>query len=149
MCRNLALNRVFLHYRQACWVVSIQHRGASICPSTSDAPVHPYTPCTSVHPHTPCTSVCSFCSICSQYAMGTCRNLYIPCLWSFGGASVHQSGISVSVSTSICLSVHKSYQMLPIIVGCFLLDWILWMSAMLNAVVPFFSVFIMSQVPWL
>ena len=74
------------------------------------------------------------------------RHPYTTCLGSLLGASGHLSGISMSVSTSICLLLHNSHT------SCSPLLWVasywtgcIWMSAMLHAVVPFFVVFIMSQ----
>ena len=47
-------------------------------------------------------------TICSSMSWGLGGHLYTPCvLVSFQGA--HLSGISVSVSTSICLSAHNSH----------------------------------------
>ena len=47
-------------------------------------------------------------------------HLYTPyVLGAFWGKSIHLSGTSMFVSTSIYPSVHKSYQLLPIIVSCF------------------------------
>ena len=83
---------------------------------------------------------------------------YVPCMsvGLGGNCTPYMSwgllgGISTSVrlfcvSTSICLSVHKSYQLLPIIVGCFLLDWMPMDVCYVSCSCSFLcSVFIMSQ----
>ena len=70
-------------------------------------------PCMSICSNSPCTSVCSLYTICLPYVL------------EFLGASVHLSGISVSVSTSICLSVHNSHTSCsPSLWLPSLLDWI-------------------------
>ena len=94
------------HWRQACEdIVSV----GSIC-----------TPHTSI-----CPSIAPYTPVCPPYHMFPCHGdlggIFTPHLsWGLWGASVHLSGIPVSVCTSIFLSIHKSYQLLPIIVGCFL-----------------------------
>ena len=55
--------------------------------------------------------------------------------WGLYGASVHQSGISVSVSTDIYPSVHNSHtSCFPSLWVASLLDGYLWMYAMFHAV---------------
>ena len=138
-CRNLVLNMIFSYLRGRLWGCKLRRHPYSPCmPHMFVHPlIHPYSPCTSVCPHTPCTSVCP------PYTI--CISVHPICLEIFWGVSVHMSGISVSVSTSICLSVNKSH------VSCTPSLWLLpywtgwlWMSAILLAV-PFFVAFIMSQ----
>ena len=90
-------------------------------------PIHLYVPPIPYVPHI-------------SWGLGGSMHPYV--MGSFGGLSVHLSGISVSVSTSICLSVHNSHTsyspslwVASYWTGC------PWMSAMLHAIVPFFVVF--------
>ena len=83
--------------------------------------VHPHTSIYPIHLYAPyLLYICMF-SLYHMFpcVMGTWEHLYTPYVLGFWGASLHLSGISVSVSTSICPSVHNSYQLLPIIVGYF------------------------------
>ena len=75
-------------------------------------------------PHSPCTSVCSPYTICSP-CHGDLGSIVHPiCNGVFWGPSVHMSGISVAVSTSISLSVHKSHtSWSPSLLVAPLLDW--------------------------
>ena len=108
-------------------------------------PIHPYAP---IHPYTPC-SLCPHTPECCPYVMGTLGGFCVSQMsWGLLVVSVYLSEISVSVSTSVCPSVHKSYQLLPIIVGHFstgldaygcILSFMLLTSSFLC------SVFIMSQ----
>ena len=68
-------------------------------------------------------------------------------LGSFWGASVHQSGISVSFSTSIFLAVHNSHTSCsPSLWVASLLDWIPMVVCYASCCCSFlFSVFTMSQ----
>ena len=109
-------------------------------------PLYICTPHTSVPPYP--KYICMF----SVYHMfpichGDLRASVHPiCLGVFWGASVHPSGILVAVCTSICPLVHNSDTCCsPSLWVASLLDWILWMSALLHAVVPFFTFFIMAQ----
>ena len=106
-----------------------QLRGASICPHTSIHPICSYTPlyaCTPPYIHTSPINMYApypldICMFWFPYVIGTWEHPYTPYVLESWGASVHLSGISVSVSISICpLSSKQSCQLLPIIVGCFL-----------------------------
>ena len=52
-------------------------------------------------PYLPCTSICSSCTICSPNIMRTLGGILHLMSWGLWVASVHLSGISLSVSTSI------------------------------------------------
>ena len=82
-------------------------------------------PHTSIYPSMPpCTPVFSPCNTCSPYVMGFGASVHSICLGVFWGASVHISGISMSVSTFICLSVHNSDPSCsPSLWAASLLDW--------------------------
>ena len=137
-CRNLA---PYLHYRQIYGgVVSIRH---------------PYAPHTSIHPY---TSICPFIPPVHLYVPPI---TYVPNMsWALGviciphmswgllgEASVHLSGIFVSVSTSICVLGHSSHASCSqSLWGAVLLD-LMPMDACYASCCCFFlcSVFIMSQ----
>ena len=141
-CRNLSLNRMFSNIKRQAWgVISL----GGICmpcvhsyiPYICMPPIHPYAS------HTPCTSVCSSYTICSPYVMGAWGASVCPiCLGVFWG---HQYICQEfwCLSTSICLSAHKSCQLLPIIVGCFFPG--MPMDVCYASCCCSFVVFIMSQ----
>ena len=114
-CRNLALNRAVLPTLKAGMWEGIVRKGG-ICtppyvcmlPIHLDAPTHLYAP-------RPPLYICVF-------------YMYPKCHGDFGG-HLYTSLSCGDISTSFrhfcvcqyihCLSVHKSYQLLPITVGCF------------------------------
>ena len=119
-CRNLALNRMFPTLQVGMGVVGLGGIYMPPCLYVLCIFVHP------IHPNSPIPPVLLY-VLCSPDVMGTWgRHQYISCLELFWGASVHLSGILVSVSTSICLSVHNSHaSCCPSFWVASLLDWIL------------------------
>ena len=106
-----------------------------------------YAPYIHMPLHTPHTSVCSPYNICSP-CHGDLGAISPPHLsWGLLGASVHLSGISVSVGTSICLSAHNSHtSCFPSLWGASLLDWMLMDVCYASCCCSFLcSVCIMSQ----
>ena len=113
-------------------------------------PLCPYTPCTSVHPSISSMYICMFplynmLPICHEDFGGSVHTIY---LWVFLGATVHLSGISVSVGTSTCLSVHNSHNSSSqSLWATSLLDWMPMDVCCASCCCSFLcSVFIMSQV---
>ena len=157
-CRNWALNRdVFPTLVAGMW--GCQHRGHPHVPICLYAPhvqmpTYIQTPPNVCMPtYLPSTSVCP-----PYYMFHKCHwnfggNLYTPYVLGSFGASVHLSGISVSVSTSIASQFIIAIPVDPNDCGL-LLYWTgcLGMSAMIHTVFPFFVVFLLCfklLLPWL
>ena len=105
-------------------------------------PIHPYAPpYPTVHLH---VSTTPYVSLMSWDLRGICTPHMS---WGLWGALVHLSGISVSVNTPICLSVHDSHtSCFPSLWVATLLDWIpmdVWYASFCCSFLC--SVFIMSQ----
>ena len=134
-CRNLALNRMLSYIRGRHGGLSAL--GASVCPHTSvhpqyiqTIPAQSYAPIclnTPIHLYAPYSLYICLFSYVSHMSWGLGRESVYPiCTGVFWGTSVHLSGISVSVGTSICLSVHNSHASCsPSLWATSLLDWML------------------------
>ena len=112
-------------------------------PHTSICPPYICTAfCTSIHLHIALYICMVPYTICSPYVMGTWETSVHPICLGVRGASVHLSGIFVSVGTSIA---SQFMTVIPVALhhGGLLLYWTecLWMSTMLHAVVPLLVVF--------
>ena len=91
------------------------HLYVPLWPCTPHISVHP---CTPVHLYFPLYHIFPMC----HWDLG--ESVHPICLGVFWGASVHLSGISVSIITSICLSVHSSHTSCsPSLWVDSLLDW--------------------------
>ena len=124
-CRNLVINRMFSYIRG-------RHGGCQLR-GHPYAPIHLYTSCTFIHTLYVCMPHTSVFPI----PLYICMFFYVPHMswglggictphvsWGLLGVSVHLTGISVSVSTSICLSVHNSHASCsPSLWVASLLDW--------------------------
>ena len=91
----------------------------------------PYTPHTSTCPYVCMPPVCVYTSICPLYICMFPYTICSPYVMGTWGASVHPNDMGSFMGHQYicqaflcqcihCLSVHKSYQLLPIIVGVFL-----------------------------
>ena len=131
-CRNLVINRMFSYIRG-------RHGGCQLR-GHPYAPIHLYTSCTFIHTLYVCMPHTSVFPI----PLYICMFFYVPHMswglggictphvsWGLLGVSVHLTGISVSVSTSICSQFITVMPVAPHHCGL-LLYWTgcLWLSAM-------------------
>ena len=96
-----------------------------------------------VHLYTTCTSICSPYTICQW----SCGSICMPNMsWSLFGGHQYICQTFVSVSTSICLSVHNSHTShFPSLWVASLLDWMPMDVCYVSCCCSFLVVFIMSQ----